>query len=381
MITGSYDAIVVGAGIVGAACAATLAGDGHRVLVIDASFAAGGATAAGMGHLVVMDDSPEQLALTAYSSQLWRELAAELSAAAEYERRGTIWIADGDSQLAMLQAKKRVYERAGIACELLDDRALADAEPFLRPGLAGGLLVPSDAVVYQPIATLYLLRLARARGAMLREGCRVDAVIPRGVRLRGGDVLLADVIINATGAEASALVPALPVIPRKGHLAITDRYPGLCSHQIVELGYLASAHAMTTESVAFNLQPRATGQVLIGSSRELVGWDASPNPRIARLMLARARHFMPALATASVLRMWTGFRPATPDKLPLIGRWGGEATPDLWIAAGHEWLGITMALGTAHLIADLIAGRETAIDAAPYAPSRVASFPVARAAS
>ena len=375
----AHDAIVIGAGIVGAACAAALARDGRRVLVLDALFAAGGTTAAGMGHLVVMDDSPEQLALTSYSARLWSALAAELPRAAEYERCGTIWVAEDEAQLGAVRDKQRVYAQGGIASEILDPRQLAEAEPFLRMGLAGGLLVPSDAVVYQPQATVHLLREARERGAEVREGVRVESVVARGVRTATGETLRADVVVNAAGAEASRLVPELPVVPRKGHLLITDRHPELVSHQLVELGYLASAHKMTSESVAFNLQPRATGQVLIGSSRELVGWDASINPRIVRQMLERARQFMPALADASVLRTWTGFRPATPDKLPLIGEW--ERVPGLWIAAGHEGLGITTATGTAQLLADLVAGRTPAIDAAPYAPSRVEASPDAPAAA
>ncbi|HXF25112.1 MAG TPA: FAD-binding oxidoreductase, partial [Gemmatimonadaceae bacterium] len=160
-----------------------------------------------------------------------------------------------------------------------------------------------------------------------------------------------------------------PIVPRKGHLVITDRYPGFCRHQLVELGYLTSAHTMTTESVAFNVQPRATGQMLIGSSRELVGWDGSINRSIVRRMLDRALDFMPGLALASAIRTWTGFRPATPDKLPLIGSW--DEMPGLWIAAGHEGLGITTSVGTGQLLADLITGRAPAIDPAPFAPSRV----------
>jgi len=181
-------------------------------------------------------------------------------------------------------------------------------------------------------------------------------------------VLRAEVIVNAAGADAPRLTPELPIVPRKGHLAITDRYPGFVRHQLVELGYLASAHTMTTESVAFNVQPRSTHQVLVGSSRELVGWDASLNRDILSRMLARAIEFMPALTGLSVVRAWTGFRPATPDKLPLIGAW--PATRGLWIAAGHEGLGITTSLGTARLVADLVAGRVPPIDASPFAPTR-----------
>ena len=362
-----HDAIVVGAGIVGAACALALANDGRRVLVLDARYPAGGTTAAGMGHLVVMDDSPEQLALTALSVALWRDLAPELPAEAEHEACGTIWIAADDAELDAVQAKHRLYAAHGIASEVLDARALAELEPKLRPGLAGGLLVPGDGVVYQPRATLWLLDQARAAGAAVRTACRVDRIGDRAVHC-GDEVLRADVIVNAAGAEAPMLTPELPIVPRKGHLAITDRYPGFVRHQLVELGYLASAHTITTESVAFNVQPRATHQVLVGSSRQLVGWDASLDRRVLARMLARATEYMPALATTSVVRTWTGFRPATPDKLPLIGAW--PATPGLFIAAGHEGLGITTSLGTARLVADLVAGRVPPIDARPFAPAR-----------
>jgi glycine/D-amino acid oxidase-like deaminating enzyme len=213
-----------------------------------------------------------------------------------------------------------------------------------------------------------LLAQAKARGASLREGVEVREVLSNAVRC-DDETLHADVIVNATGASAAELTPGLPIVPRKGHLAITDRYPGFCHHQLVELGYLTSAHMMTTESVAFNIQPRRTGQMLIGSSRELVGWDPSINHAVLGRMLRRATEFVPRIRDLSIIRCWTGFRPATPDKLPLIGPW--EPTPGLWIAAGHEGLGITTSLATARLLADQIAGRPTEIDASPFMPARV----------
>ena len=362
------DAVVIGAGIVGAACAEALARAGLNVLVLDASFAGGGTTAAGMGHLVVMDDSPPQLALTAYSEKLWTTLAPELPRNVEHDACGTLWIAEDDEQLELVRAKQRIYVNHGVAAETLSAAQLAEAEPHLRPGLAGALHVPGDGVIYPPTAALALLQRAIAHGAQVREGVRVDAIGVRQV-IAGNERISCNYVINATGAQAPELTPGIPIVPRKGHLVITDRYPGFCRHQLVELGYLASAHTMTTESVAFNVQPRATGQLLIGSSRELVGWDATINRAIVRRMLNRARDFMPSLALTSVIRTWTGFRPATPDKLPLIGAW--EELRGLWIAAGHEGLGITTSLGTGQLIADLIVGREPAIDPTPFAPSRV----------
>ncbi|HEX7051791.1 MAG TPA: FAD-dependent oxidoreductase [Longimicrobiales bacterium] len=365
------DVLVIGAGIVGAACAYEFAREGLDVAVLDAGFAGGGTTAAGMGHLVVMDDSEAQFALTAYSRRLWEERAEDLPAECEFDRCGTLWVAEDDAQMEAVRAKHDAYVAHGIAAEVLDGRAVAECEPELRAPLAGGLRVPGDRVLYPPAAARHFLERARECGAEVRERCRVSQIRDGGVLLEEGGRLDAGAVVNAAGAEAARLVPALPIVPRKGHLVITDRYPGFCRHQLVELGYLKSAHVMSAESVAFNVQPRATGQLLIGSSRELVGWDASLNRDIVRQMLRRAIAFLPRLGTLSGLRTWNGFRPATPDKLPIIGRW--DETEGLWIAAGHEGLGITTALGTARILADLLLGRTPEIDAAPFAPARFAA--------
>jgi glycine/D-amino acid oxidase-like deaminating enzyme len=337
-----------------------------RVTVIERDFPACGTTAAGMGHLVAMDDSPAQLALTARSLELWREVLAGSKRNVELERTGTLWIAEGEAQLAALRAKQSTYREAGIASEILDERQLGEAEPNLRPGLPGALRVPADSVVYPPAAALALLERARELGASVVHGevtaLEANTVICDG-RRHG-----ADVVVRATGAGVTQLAPYLPIVPRKGHLAITDRHPGFCRHQLVETGYLTSAHVMTSESVAFNVQPRRTGQVLIGSSRELVGWDASINRDILGRMLERATSFMPALAGLSAIRVWTGFRPTTSDKLPLIGWW--PDIPGLMIAAGHEGLGITTATATGEIIATLAVGERSPVDPAPFAPAR-----------
>ncbi|HVR07381.1 MAG TPA: FAD-dependent oxidoreductase [Thermoanaerobaculia bacterium] len=373
------DAVVVGAGIVGAACALALAREGLRVLVLEGGFAGGGATAAAMGHLVVMDDSEAQFALTAWSLRLWTELAGELPADCEDDPCGTLWLAASEAEMERVRAKAGYYAARGVAAEVLDAAQLRAAEPRLRRGLAGALRVPGDRVIYPPNAVRFLLARAAAHGAELWERFFVSRVAG-GVVEGHGERIAAPLVVNAAGAAAPALTPGLPIAPRKGHLVITDRYPGFCRHQLVELGYLDSAHgtldsahgprpgAAAPASVAFNVQPRATGQVLIGSSRELVGWDRTRNHGLERRMIGRALGFLPPLAGVAALRGWIGFRPATPDNLPLIGPW--PETPGLWIAGGHEGLGITTSLATARLLADLVAGRRPEIDAAPFAPAR-----------
>ena len=360
------EAIVVGAGVVGAAVADALTSEGVRVTVVDSSFEAGGTTAAGMGHIVVMDDSEDQFALTSYSRHLLDGIRGDVIAHAEYEQCGTLWVAEDDEQLEVVRAKQEFYNARGVSTHILDSAELRKAEPNLRP-LAGALRVPDDGVVYPPALARVLLERARQRGCTVRINARVERIEPNAVVVNG-ERKSADVIVNAAGAAAPLLTPGLPIVPRKGHLVITDRYPGFCRHQLVELGYLKSAHTMNAASVAFNLQPRRTGQVLIGSSRELVGWDASFNRAIVRQMIERALQFAPGLAKLSAIRTWTGFRPATPDKLPLIGAW--EPQRGVWIAAGHEGLGITTAMATGRLLADLIVGKTPALAAEAFSPMR-----------
>jgi glycine/D-amino acid oxidase-like deaminating enzyme len=365
----SPDVAIVGAGIVGAACARALAEDGLRVAVIESGIIAGSATGSGMGHVVVMDDSEAQFALTRYSRDLWAGLVGELPPDCEHEPCGTIWVAADEEEMAVARKKCEYCAARGVRAEVLDASRLYEAEPNLRPGLCGGLLVPDDRVIYPPGVARWLLEQAQDRGAELRLGVRATALTADGVTLDDGSSLSAGAVILACGTATVDLLPGLPVRPRKGHLVITERYARFIRHELVELGYLKSAHAVAADSVAFNVQPRRTGQILIGSSRQY--GDELPDIRRGILcrMLHRAIEYMPGLARLAAIRTWTGFRAATPDKLPLIGRWPGHER--VWLATGHEGLGIATSLGTARLLADQLAGRATAIPHGPYLPSRI----------
>jgi glycine/D-amino acid oxidase-like deaminating enzyme len=364
----AFDAIVAGGGIVGAACAAACARDGMRVALVERDVIGSAATAAGMGHIVVMDDSEAQFALTRYSQRLWHELARELPRAAEYEQRGTLWVAADEEEMAEAERKQAFYRERDVPAVVLSARELAEAEPNLRAGLAGALLVEEDGVVYPPAVALHLAQRAEMSGAVLMVGRSVVEMRQGAVLLDDGTRLTAPRLVNATGAWSPAMEPEIPVKKRKGHLAITERYPDFVRHQLVELGYLKSAHSMGADSVAFNVQPRSTGQILIGSSRQYGNEDAAVDEHMMSWMLQRAALYMPGIAKLQAIRVWTGFRAATPDKLPLIGR--SCADESVWLATGHEGLGITTSLGTAELLAAAFAGREPAIAAEPYLPAR-----------
>lgn len=361
------DVVIVGAGIVGAACAFELARARLRVLVVDRGFVGCGATAAGMGHIVVMDDSEAQFALTRYSQTLWDDIEHELPSNVEFDRCGTIWVADDEEEMSEVRRKSAYYGERGVATEILSAQQVREAEPNLRPSLAGGLLVTGDSVLYAPCAAAHLLDRARDCGAEVRLGEGVDAIASGNVSLNSAKIS-AGKIVNAAGQHAPSLTPGINIKPRKGHLVITDRYPGFIKHQIVELGYLKSAHSLTSDSVAFNLQPRKTGQILIGSSRQYGLDHSAVETKILAQMLERAFEYVPRLRSASSIRTWTGFRAATPDKLPLIGPHPED--PSIMLAAGHEGLGITTSMATGRLVADQILGRRPEIPIAPYLPSR-----------
>jgi glycine/D-amino acid oxidase-like deaminating enzyme len=368
MTPSAYQVVVVGAGIVGAACACEFARRGMRVVVVDRDVVGSGATAAGMGHIVVMDDSDPQFALTRYSQRLWQQVKPELPDTVEYEQCGTIWVAADGEEMELVSCKRDYYLNRDVPAEVIDAKRLKQLEPNLRDGLAGGLLVPEDGVLYPPCAALFLIQRAREHGATIRLGAAAVRIGQGRVLLSDGSQINGEIIVNAIGSRSPELTPGLEVKPRKGHLLITDRYPGFVRHQLVELGYLKSAHSLGGDSVAFNVQPRKTGQVLIGSSRQYGAEHRAVDQPILARMLQRAKEYMPGLSTLSAIRTWTGFRAATPDKLPLIGPWPGDKS--VFLATGHEGLGITTSLATARILVDQITGGKPEIPIQPYLPSR-----------
>lgn len=361
------DVLVIGAGIIGAACAHQLAQAGMTVRVVDGRL--GGATQSGMGHLVAMDGSPAELALSSASMNTWKRWGArmnEADPACAHTGCGTMWIAANHDDMAEAERKQARLQDHGIRASLLTAQQLADAEPALRTGLAGALHVPGDGLVYAPSAARWLLTHAPPGLSFeAAEVCKIDA---QGAALADGTRRNAQAIVLAAGLAATRLCDDLPLHPKKGHLAITDRYPSGVRHQLVELGYMASTQQREGAAVAFNVQPRPTGQLLIGSSRQTGQSASAVEPMVLSRMLRRAIDFLPGLSGINIIRTWTGIRAATPDGLPLIGR--HPTHPALWLAVGHEGLGVTTAPATAALLTALIQGAVPPLAAAPYAPSR-----------
>ncbi|MGW6788992.1 NAD(P)/FAD-dependent oxidoreductase [Streptomyces chartreusis] len=370
------DVVVVGAGMVGAACALYAARAGLDVILVDRGPVAGGTTGAGEGNLLVSDKEPgPELDLALLSGRLWGELAAQVGAAVEYEAKGGVVVASSPDGLAALERFADGQRAAGVVAEPVEGDALYALEPHLAPGLPGGVHYPQDCQVMPALAAAHLARGSGARlftGRTVTDVLRTPAGAVRGVRTNMGDIH-APAVVNAAGTwggELAALagVP-LPVLPRRGFVLVTEPLPRKVRHKVYAADYVAD---VASDSAALQTSPvvegTAAGPILIGASRERVGFDRTFSLPVARALAADATRLFPFLTDVRAMRAYLGFRPYMPDHLPAVGP--DPRVPGLHHACGHEGAGIGLATGTGHLIAQALTEKTPDLDLTPFRPDR-----------
>lgn len=380
-----FDIVVIGAGAVGAACAAFAARAGLSVAVVERGQLASGTSSACEGNVLVSDkEAGPELDLALYSQGIWRKDLADLGEQWQFESKGGLVVAATDTGAAGL-AELAVRQRAaGIDVVDVAPDDIREYEPHIRSDLAGGAFYPQDAQVNPMLLTAELLRLARERGrttvltetevtGFLRSG---ECVV--GVRTSRGD-LAAGAVINAAGTWAGVVAERagvhVPVLPRRGFILVTEPLPPTVFHKVYAGEYVAATQssdsALQTSPV---VESTPSGTILIGSSRERVGFDRTVSLPVLRQMAQQAIALFPMLAGAKIMRTYLGFRPYCPDHLPVIG--ADPRAPGLWHATGHEGAGIGLSVGTAKLIVAAIVGERTDLDLAPFAPERFTEVPV-----
>ncbi len=362
--------------MVGAACALYAARAGLDVRVVDRGAVAGGTTGAGEGNLLVSDKEPgPELDLALLSGRLWASLTGEIGAAVEYEPKGGVVVARTPGALDALTGFAAGQRAAGVMAELVGPDELPELEPHLAPGMAGGVRYPQDAQVMPALAAAHLLRVS---GARLHTGRAVTGVLRTadgavlGVRTAQGDIH-APAVVNAAGTWGGELAAsagaALPVLPRRGFVLVTEPLPRMVRHKVYAADYVAD---VASDSAALRTSPvvegTAAGPVLIGASRERVGFDRSLSLRAVRALAAGAIGLFPFLERVRALRTYAGFRPYLPDHLPAIGP--DPRLPGLYHACGHEGAGIGLSTGTGLLIAQALTGKTPDLDLAPFRPER-----------
>ncbi|GGJ78409.1 FAD-dependent oxidoreductase [Pilimelia anulata] len=365
------DVVVVGAGIIGAACAEALTAAGRRVTVLDRGPLASATSAAGEGNLLVSDKRPgPELDLALASLRLWPAVLDRLGRDVEWEAKGGLVVGTGDP--APLRALAAAQRAAGVDARPLPPDAARQREPRLTPLVTGAVHYPQDAQLHPVLATMALLAAVRRRGGVLRPGVAALGLGPRGLRTSAGDIPCG-AVVNAGGPWAGAVSRALggpiDIRPRRGVVLVTAPRPPLVRHKVYDADYVgavaADAADLRTSTV---VEATPAGTILIGSSRERVGFDESPRVRVWRELARKAVALFPALADVPVLRAYGGFRPYAPDHLPVIGP--DPRRPGLWHATGHEGAGIGLAAATGALVAQLLTGGTPLLDPAPFRVDR-----------
>lgn len=382
---GAFDAIVIGAGIVGAACARTLARTGRTVCVIEKNSAVSATTAHGEGNLLVSDKGPgPELNLALHARSRWDEIAAQLREECgphfpdiEFEAKGGLVVATTPEGAEPLRAFAATQRAEGVAAQDVTIAEALELEPWLNREITAAVYYPQDAQVEPVIAAEAMLRSARLAGAVVHTHTEVIGGIHEhgrlaGIRTTRGEIH-AGMIVNAAGpwagAVATALGAPLDVRPRRGMVLVTTRMPQRVFHKVYDADYVGATQSadadLQTSSV---IESTRGGTVLIGSSREQVGFDTALRVEVLHALAAKALRIFPFLAEAAVMRTYRGFRPYVPDHLPVIGE--DPRLPGLWHATGHEGAGIGLSISTADLIATLADGAPTPVDPDPFRVGR-----------
>ena len=369
--------------MVGTAIGARLARAGLDVCVVDRLGPAAGTSSSGEGNILVSDKLPgADLALALRGLERWREVAAASGDSFEFEAKGGLVVAWDAAEMEALSSLARLQQQQGVSAELVPADRLHEVEPELSRDLAGGVLYEQDCQVQPMLAVASHAAEIVERGGRVVSGVEVvGAQLDShgricGLRTNQGDVVIGRAVVNASGPWAAELArrfgTSVPVEPRRGHVLVTEPVGPFVRHKIYEAGYVGSIHDEgATWLCSSVVEATQRGTILIGSSREFVGFSPRMNPEILATSARRAIDLLPGLGAVRLMRAYVGFRPATPDRLPIIS--ADPAVPGLFHATGHEGAGIGLSQVTAELMEALVLGEAPPLDMAPFALDRFVS--------
>ncbi|RYR49012.1 hypothetical protein Ahy_A07g035284 isoform D [Arachis hypogaea] len=441
-----FDVVIVGAGIIGLTIARQfLTSSDLSVAIVDKALPCSGATGAGQGYLWMAHKTPgsDIWDLTWRSHQLWKMLAESLkeqglnpTVELGWKKTGSLLVGRTKAQLDMLKGRVKQLNEAGLKAEYLCNSDLSELEPdlFVDKDSAGAFL-PDDCQLDAYLTVSYIEKVNRSFASKGRYAEFYNEPVKRFIRLNS--LFLAVVlkirckkgIIVAAGCWTGCLIQDsfrnwgmeldVPVRPRKGHLLVLQNFDYLqLNHGLMEAGYvdhptlsdIESSEDGRSLSVSMTATVDAAGNLLIGSSREFVGFSTELDESVVRYIWKRVAEFFPKLELLSLSdlsanrKVRIGLRPYMPDGKPMIGPVPGLS--NVYLAAGHEGGGLSMghwrqdfivlflslshatteqdidkfifvpvsdifALGTAEMVADTVLGHPTKVDCAPFAVHRV----------
>jgi glycine oxidase len=363
----TYDAVVAGGGVIGAAIALELAGAGLKVGVFDAQLPGREASWASAGMISPVPESAAMallLPISMASVQRYPEFIArveELSGIkVGYRKEGALDVfLDDEKQNEITQILEQ-HRSAGLQAEALSGQQACELEPALTAEIRAAVLRPYEASLDNRLFTEATLEAARRKGVEIHAGNGAKALLTdgrvcRGLHLRTGDVEGRLTIIAAgcfsAGIEGAAAYA--PVTPAKGQM-VALRCDAVKLRRDLWNGHLY-------------LVPRTDGRIIAGATIEYEGFDRHVTAAGMKKILTGAIALVPGLQKARVEETWAGLRPDTPDHLPILGLTDQEG---LLIATGHFRSGILLTPITAHLIREWVTTEKVSVDWAAFSPMR-----------
>lgn len=381
-----YDCIIIGGGIIGCSVAYYASKLGQRVLVIEKEDHAKGSAGATDGVVGYHTKKPgHQMELAVQSISLFPGLSDELGEDIEFEENcGGMQVAEDKMQWDILSQIAEEQRASGVDIQMIPIEDAIQLEPYLSPDLYGALYSPTSGKVNPIKLTFAFSKAAKRLGAKI-----LTETVAKGILLENGRTVgvetncgrfYADKIVNACGAHAASIGKMvgldIPILPRKGQLIVTEPIGSFmnCTLQCALYNVIKfRPEAVTDERIlrtgsSLSIKQTKSGGLIIGSTREMAGYDKENTLEAIEAILKRAIKFFPALKNVSIIRAFAGLRPYTPDGMPMIGE--VLKVPGFYMAAGHEGDGIALSPITGKLLAEEIAYGKSSFSLEPFTPNR-----------
>lgn len=375
--------IVVGAGIIGTSTAYYLSRLGLDVTLIEANYVASGTSAACDQGILMQTKRPgPTLKLAMESASIYETLEEELGVDLEYRQSGSMIIMETEDEREMVSEHAQALMDLGLNISLLSGDDVREKQPELGSHILGATWCEHDAKVNSMKVCYEMADAAERLGAEIKMGRKVTGFLKEGDRIVGvdmaGEKLYADAIVLTSGIWTAELMKTLdvdiPIIPRRGQILVTEKLPKTIHSNIISGAYIAAkkkgagVDPNNPAGIGLVVGQVVSGNILIGGSREFVGFNTETTKEVISGISAEAARVLPYMDHVRIIRAFAGLRPFTEDGLPIIGPVG--QFPGLFIAAGHEGDGIALAPITGKVMAELVSGNEPFMDLTPFSPDR-----------
>ena len=387
----SADVVIIGGGVIGTSIAYYLSKQGIKAILLEKDDLASGSSGACDIDIILQSKNPGiHLQLAMESAKMYKNLTDELDFNIEYKTCGGIILIENEDQFKIMKDFVKRQKAIGLQVKLLDLKEASEIQPGLSPHLIGSTYSPQDAHVNP-------MRLCQAFAKAAKE-LGTEVYLNTGVldiRLEKGKVksvitskgeIRTKTVINAAGVYAPMIGEmvglSLPIKPRRGQIIVTEPVPKLVMADVLCAKYIVakynpklpegSDNPETRLGVGLSLSQTHDGQILIGATREFVGYNKNTTHEALRAILRNATRLVPALKSIHAIRSFAGLRPYTPDGLPLLGQ--VEGIQGFIMAAGHEGDGIALSPVTGRIISELIVDGKTFMDISCLSPARFGSL-------